>query len=107
LEALADLKVALADSSCWSRWHAQSLSYFFQNGSELIMGDGRPLLLSMGLSTCPFPSQHQLGWLFGSNLVGWIGDWLFSLNGMTCWLAVKHGKFCGAHLHTPPQKAKR
>jgi hypothetical protein len=48
-----------------------------------------------------FPSQHQLGWLFGSNLVGWIGDWLFSLNGMTCWLAVKHGKVCGAHLHTP------
>jgi hypothetical protein len=53
-----------------------------------------------------FPSQHQLGWLFGSNLVGWIGDWLFSLNGVTCWLAVKHGKLCGAHLHTPPQKAK-
>jgi hypothetical protein len=53
-----------------------------------------------------FPSQHQLGWLFGSNLVGRIGDWLFSLNGVTCWLAVKHGKHCGAHLHTPPQKAK-
>jgi hypothetical protein len=54
-------------------------------GSELIMGDGPPLLLSMGLSTCPFHLR-----LFGSNLVGWIGDWLFSLNGVTCWLAVKH-----------------
>jgi hypothetical protein len=54
LEALADLKVALADSSCWSRRHAQSLSYFFKMGSELIMGDGPPLLHSMGLSTCPF-----------------------------------------------------
>jgi hypothetical protein len=54
LEALADLKVALADSSCGSRQHVQSLSYFFKMGSKLIMGEGPPLLLSMGLSTCPF-----------------------------------------------------
>jgi hypothetical protein len=50
-----------------------------------------------------FPSQHQLGWLFGSNLVGWIGDWLFSLHGVTCWLAVNTANFV-VHISTLHRK---